>query len=371
MFEPVLKIMRLNSADLGQTPLRRARGVPERKRGDGSDAGYDRTTLWYDAVYRGGQVHLVCPPLLNLKQAVRRAEWRVDGARVAAPRIRSFYRHAILTLPAPRGAARIDVQGPDWQVAGPVAQPETLFDGLNCEMLISRDNRLDWIEQKLRNHVDHHGLEGVLFFDNGSREYGPEAVLDVLGRVGLKVGVVVPVPLPWGRVNKPGYMHRELYLQTGVYNVARLRFLAQARAVLRMDIDETLVPHPDGTVFDAAQRSLLGYVQVNGRSRYPAPGETPPFRFADHTYRLENDKLGGGNWCLVPDGPLRRHQWRCHNLEGFPLTVLSRRRGCWYYDCQGITTGWKDPTRWAPEGALVFDPEAAAFFEGNGSFSGE
>lgn len=365
-------LITLNHADLAETPLRRDRGVRPDRRTEGSDAAYDATTLWYDAVQDGEMVHLTCPRLFNLGRHMRRGRWSVDGQPVKRPAIRNFYRHSIMSLTAPRGARRVTVEADGWRIGTDVAQTDHgRFAGLNCEMLISRDNRLEWIADKLRNHVRHHGLQGVLFLDNGSTEYAPDDVVQVLRDVGLKSGLVVSVPHPWGPVGKPGSMHRELYLQTAIYNAVRLRFLRGARAVLRMDIDETLTTPPDGSanVFDATVASRLGYIQFNGWFRYPEPASTPPFGFADHIWRKPEDRPGGGNWCVVPDGPLRRFQWRCHNLEGFPLTLLSRRPGGWYYDCQGITTGWKNPDRWDPGVPLEIAPEMAEFFA-SGGFSG-
>ena len=49
---------------------------------------------------------------------------------------------------------------------------------------------------------------------------------------------VVSVPLPYGAFPARGSRSRALFLQTALWNIARLRFLRDARAVLPCDVDE-------------------------------------------------------------------------------------------------------------------------------------
>ena len=367
----MIDIEALHSARVDGSRHMRDRAVPEEYQIEGSETRYDATTLWYDAIQTGNRVELICPRLRNFAALVRGGQWKINGNPVASPRIRNFYRHSIVRLNCPDVAETVTVETEGMHLTSGVAQVDTgRFAGRNVEMLISKDNDLEWIHDKLRNHVRHHGLEGVLFFDNASTAYSHEEIGKAIKDAGVGAALLVPADYPWGPLNKRR-RHSELYLQTSVYNVARIRWLSTARAVMRMDVDETLTPPPEGqpSVFDCAANSRFGYVQFDGLMRFPARTKEPPFQFADHVWRRGDDPEGGGNWCVVPGGPLKRFQWRCHNLERFPLQFATKMKGHWYYDCQGITTGWKDAKRFRPDEELILDPQASAFFAEDGPFA--
>ncbi len=340
----------------------RRRYVPRAGQAPGSDALYDTDTLFYEAVAQGDRITLICPRLLNFAKLLRRARVFVGGRPARLGRIRTYYRHSLVTLRRPEEAGDdLRILLPDGAEITAIVQPERLdfLTGLTCEMLISRNNPLEWIEQKLRWHVRGCGLQSVLFIDNGSTDYSLEALREVLERVGLARVVLLSMPFKWGPVNlRP--MHRELFLQTSAYNLARVKYLQAARAVLRMDIDEVLM---DGSVFDRAVAARTGFVIFNGAARYPGADRAAPFRYSDHVWRDDPDKLGGGNWCLNPRGPLGRFQWRCHNLEHNILDRFQKLPGAHYYDCTGMTTGWKDAARLQPAQGKTLDARTAAFWK--------
>ncbi|KMW58345.1 CapZD protein [Candidatus Rhodobacter oscarellae] len=325
---------------------------------------YDFDTFFYQAIRAGRHVALVAPKLLNFRRLFRQAQFRVGGQRVRRTRIFSFYRHAIIwLLNVPEGET-LAITFPDGSEADAHIHPQDLgfLAGLNCQMMISKDNDLGWIKDQLGFHAAACGLEAVCFIDNGSTAYGLDDLAQALTEVGLQRAVLISMPFKWGGVNrKPA--NRELYLQTAAYNAARLKYLAQARGVLCLDADEILIPQPDGeTVFDRAQRARLGFVRFSGRNRFPGPDAQPRFDYADHGWMLSDQAPAAHNWCLNPRGPMGHFQWRCHNLEHNILDVFQVLQGDHFYHCLGIGTGWKDPQRSDGGPALRPDPEAEAFW---------
>ncbi|MBD3680100.1 MAG: hypothetical protein HUJ27_17070 [Rhodobacteraceae bacterium] len=346
-------------------PHRRIRAVTARKQGAGSEEKYDFSTLFYGAVQAGDEIILICPKLLNFQKELKQAKILLDGKKAGRPRIRNYYRHSMVHIPAPgpTGTVRIELQS-GAVIEHPVAQPRfDLFRGLNCEMLISKNNRLEWIEEHVTHHVRNHHLEGLVFIDNGSTDYGLQDIEKALSGAGLKSCVIMSMPFPWGGQNFRPYVNKELFLQTAAYNLVKWKYLFHARAVLRVDVDEILHENQIGNVFDLTEKSHFGFQVFDGAKRYPRPESTAPFAYSDHTFRMDPDRVGGGNWCLKPDGKLKNFQWRCHNLEGFPLKRLVKLPGSWYYDCEGVTTGWKSSGRLKHREDTVLDEDTVRFFE--------
>lgn len=342
----------LATADLGDTPLRRADIVPPDAGQTAPDPRYDRTTLWYDAFWDAGRITMVAPPLLNLRQALKDAEIRVDGTPVR-PRYRNHRaRYEVLDLPAPRPATRIEIAGPDWRIETGVSHVDReVFARRNVIVTISRDNDLDWIGDFARYHRKTQGAEAILFIDNGSTRYGPEEIVDVLGAAGLG-GLVLPAPLPYGPMLKRGaHRHAAKFLRTAMLNLARLRFLATARAVLNIDIDE-LVWSEGQSVFDMAVRNPLGIAIFNGRWRLPGPSAKPPFRHRDHVWRSVEDHPCPTKYAVAPGRLAGRMNWDVHRIGPVALRRFWQCNDAGYWHCSAINTGWKYTARLARVGEM-------------------
>jgi hypothetical protein len=326
---------------------------------------FDSDTLWLDAVWRDGVVRLICPRLNNLTQVVRDARFTLDGLP-AQSYIRHGYRHTILTLPAPRKPERVKVTIGDWAGETAVsANCDAFFHGRNVLFTLSRNDDPAWIEDWVRFHVHHHGANAIAFVDNGSDRHSPEDIARAITRGGIKRYRLLHTPLRYGPRGKKPYANAELFLQTGVMNAVRWRYLWQARAVLGSDVDE-LIHWPGGSVFDAAAASRWGYVTVGGYWVYPAPGTSGRAGHAQHGYRLDPPEVCPPKWCMVPSGPFRRFEWRVHQLERLPFSLWFRLPDAILYHCCAVTTGWKSLDRvTAPERSVADKPLQMALTEAN------
>jgi len=304
----------------------------------------DTETLWYDAVWRDGVLHLVCPPLERWRGALRKGRFRGDGVPLKVRRLRRYKRHEVLELSAPRCPERLSVYLEDWRGESAVSPtaPER-FAGRNAMFYVSRDNDLRWLVDHARYHRDRHGAEALIVMDNASEAYGREEIAAALAPVGLDV-LVLDAPFKYGPVGKPPYRRQEKFMQTALFNVLRLRFLGAARAVLCVDVDE-MVLSEGGSVFDAAVASRLGFVQIAGRWHSPAPGTSGPHLHADHLWVDVPPKPCPPKWCLRPDGPLGGFSWDVHGLERLPLLHGMTARGFRFAHCRGVSTGWKKQGR--------------------------
>jgi hypothetical protein len=337
----------------------RDRIVPARLRGPGFDAGYDFRTLVYDAVAAPGEgVRLYCPKLLNFEALLRGADIRLDDAAVRPGRVRRFERYDVVELPGPPGVLSIGLDGWRAEVAVSPLEREA-FAGRNCLLTLSRNNELAWIRDWAAFHVKEHGAEAVLFFDNASAAYGVAEIAAALGEVeGLRAVRVVEAPFLYGPQASSRMKFRANFLQAALLNLARFRFLADARAVLQCDVDELVVRRGEAGVFDATVASRAGFLRVAGEWRYPDPalGRMPLHR--DHVRRTPEPRTCPPKYCIVPGGPMRGKSWATHGLHGvlFGSRFVDDRFR--FLHCYGISDFWKGrPTSQAPKATEV-DAEA-------------
>jgi hypothetical protein len=341
--------------------LRRDHIVPADQRGPGYDARYDFRTLVYDAVHLPEErvVRLFCPKLLNLEAVFRRGEVTLDGARVRPRRPRRHRRYDTVDLPARTPPSRLAVRFGDWSGETAVSAAEAAFAGRNVLLTLSQNNALAWIRDWALFHVREHGADAIVFFDNASTEYRPEDVLATLASVpGLAEARVIAAPMPYGPVasgtKRPT---KAKFLQAGLTNLGRFRFLRQARAVLVNDVDELVVRCGARSIFDATAESRGGFLKFRGVWRMAAAEGLP--RHRDHWLVPADGKIDcPAKYCAVPDGRLRRYSWGTHNLDRLWMSRRHETDAFGYLHCRDISSRWKTSRPSSDAGAE--DPEARA-----------
>lgn len=321
---------------------------------------YDRDTLYYDCVYRTDlNAHVfTAPAFLNLWDTFRKG-LRRDGQAVRKMRRRTFVKSEQVIVPSPRGALSLAVGDETFPIR-PRSGLSAQFSGLNCVVVLNKNNRLDWIADWARFYVRVHGLQGVMLFDNASTEYAPEDVAETLAGVpGLERVAVMSVPFKYGPVDGGNKLQRPNFLQPSVLNLARVDAFAQARAVLNVDIDEMIRPLQNITVFDAAVARRNSMVKIHGSWIYPDPDHPLPARQKDHTSRAVPNKRCNQKWCVAPRGLLSFFGWSTHHVGGELVRLVNKDTRFELLHCRGTSTGWKSKRFNFPP--LAKDAEMAAF----------
>ncbi len=335
--------------------VRRAHIIPASQRPEGYDASYDFHTLFYDAVAMPGAVWLFCPKLQNFRALP--GGITIDGKPVRLGRIRRFERHDIVELPCTGAPERLEIAVGAWRGGVAISRCDrATFAGRNVLVTLSRNNDLAWIRDWVLFHQREHGADAVLFFDNGSTAYGVAEIEAMLADLGV-VAVVVSAPFPFGPNGGARRKFAANFLQAGILNLARHRFLGPARAVLQCDVDELVLRRGGESVFDAAVGSRAGFLRFGGEWRFPvATGAMPLHR--DHYLRGPEGRSSPQKYCIVPDGPMRRRAWATHGLQGvwFGGRFVSDRFG--FLHCYGISDFWKGRPKGEAERAREMDPEA-------------
>lgn len=342
--------------------LRRDSILQAKFRPEGYLDALDRETLWYDAFWDKGRVTVVGPPLNNLQGAFRQAEIRLDGTPVKLWRMRRYRRHFVAQFLAETAPEKIAVSLDGWTGEGNVAKAAPgLFRGLNAALYVNKNNDLAWLRDHAAWHKQEHRLQAVAVVDNMSSDYGPEEIAAALEPVGLDRVVVLQAPFKYGPMGLKPYRRTEKYMQTALFNVMRLRFFGEARAVLSCDVDELILRRGDRGIFDAAQASRIGLVQVSGIWTYAAANSTGPWRHQDHRYTHQPPRTSPPKFCVVPAGPLGGCSWDIHGFERLPFLRSRVHKDFVFMHCRGVSTAWKSPGRLTmPQDTVVHDEIAAA-----------
>lgn len=324
----------------------------------------DDDTLFYDVFQSAnpGTVLAVGPPLKrNFREFVKQARLSLDGSEASVREISQSRRASVLEISAPVANPRtLSITHPKLSLTSAIS-PSGLarYAGLDTMFTLSRNNTLDWIGDWARFHVERHGTEAIVLYDNASDHYGADALADVLAGIsGLKAFDVVPAPFQYGPVGMSRERTSARYLQFGLFEITRLRFLGHAAGVLNMDIDEMAHAPKGRTVFEAARASDAGFLTLPGSWRYPQPGA--PILHESHILRrADQDEAMYPKWCLVPDGPHHGKSWRTHGLKGVPDQVQD---GFGFFHCRMISESWSYDRSEYTDLTLVRDPLAAEVF---------
>ena len=365
------KIQRLATGDLGHMTLRRDCIIPPEYCDENVYQNYDNTTLWYDAFWDAGKVTIIAPPLVNLGRHLKASKIFVDDVLVKTYKPRRFKYYEVLQVKAPFVPNELRVEIEAGAVVSKVNRVDLeTFKGKNAILVKSKDNDLEWIRDFSLFHKRTQGAEAILFIDNGSTRYEAHDISSVMESAGLQ-HVVIEAPFKFGPDIKeagPRYRCRAQFFQHAVLNIARLRFLSGARAVLSIDIDE-LVWSETSNVFDKAVANPFGYVSFRGVGRNPSLAQEGPARHADHLWGNAQSKPTGKlqpshtKYAVAPGRLAGRLSWSVHRVGLLPLEHVFERRDCGFWHCSGISTGWRDADRLGKRGGVFFDTEMKRLME--------
>jgi hypothetical protein len=321
----------------------------------------------YDAIWNesAGQIILICPKLFNLEKLLKAGELKLDGQKLNICKIRRRSRHDEVWLTPATKPGLLTISYENWHAKTKLSAMENVaFANLNCMVAISKDNELQWIRDWLTFHIKAHGLEGVVLFDNGSTRYSLADLENTLSGIdGLKAWRVVSAPFSYGPLGIKRHVARSKFLQSAVLNIARLRFLADAAAVLSIDVDE-LVYHREGlSIFEETKKTKLGYIPFQGNWAYSKSASEAMPRHRDHIFMGEQPKPCPFKYCVIPSGWSGRRSREVHGVYKKTINKFLAEAEFSYLHCWGINTHWKGRRMDDPSTTLKPNPAAVCLFE--------
>lgn len=331
-------------------PWRREPPRPPSARQPFYDERFDALTLFYDVFRDGDDVEILGPPLLNLEAGLRPLSLRAAGRRYArgftSQERNRLHRHRVLGVPAEVRTLRF--HSPLGRFALTIGEDMSgSFSGLRVLITQSRDNPLPWIARWIDHHVVTQGIDAVLIYDNGSRDYSLDDLRALLrSRRGLRRFAVVDWPYPWGPTGGPESIWDSDFGQHGSWEHAWRRLCRDAETLTFGDVDELIVG-PAPTVPERALASPVGLSSYARRSvlNIPARPTRELGRMRDHADYLQFDPsapLLTSKYTVAPGALAGTDQLLIHRVEGREAPdepdVLAR-----HFD--GIRIEWRDGER--------------------------
>jgi hypothetical protein len=188
----------------------------------------------------------------------------------------------------------------------------------------------------------------------GYPEAPPEAHPFCVPEAPGKDRMEIPPPAPWD--SPLGAL--------SYYEIARHRFLAEARAVANIDVHDLVVTGSE-TIFDSAVAARGGLIALIGRHCYPwRVRNGQPTRFADHICVQFDSGGGRQRWCLAPSKLPKDAVWRLLRV-GNARPDAERTQG--FYRHMALRHPTESISRIVPKSSLIEHPplleRAAAYFD--------
>ena len=234
-----------------------------------------------------------------------------------------------------RGAPQIALAAGGAIALSPVLAECALFADKNTIFGFRISESAAQVAENLRYHAAHHGLQAALIVNRlpeAAEEFAEALRARLIGTDILVVLVEASAALgkpdlvaethPYMAPDAPGKDRMEIPAPDGwrsalgegmLYEWAKWRFLAQARAVLTLDMADILCPQPQGALgaFDMCVQAENGVVMLIGRRIYPwrvRAGQEA--RFGDHICRPFDGRRGMPRWGVAPVKAGLENAWR-------------------------------------------------------------
>jgi hypothetical protein len=214
-----------------------------------------------------------------------------------------------------------------------------LLAGRNCLLALRLEEPADTVADWLRYHAGHHGATGAVIVNRAlpdSPEGSAEDFAEVLEEAlfdcpGLLV-VVLESPVPLGKPGLGPESHPYLAPDAPgkdrmavpapdpwraplgeplIYEAAKWRFLARARAVLCLDVTDILARDAGPNAFDLCRSAKNGVTLLVGHRIYPwriRKGRAAGF--GDHICQPFDRRRGIARWGVAPDIAGLENTWR-------------------------------------------------------------
>lgn len=261
-----------------------------------------------------------------------------------------------------------------------------LLAGRNCLLGMRLEESADVAADWIRYHALHHGAAGAVIVNRappdspaGSAEDFAETLEEALtdcpglvvvvlesdvplGKSGLgpeshpylapdapgKDRMTVPAPDPW----------RAPLGEPLIYEVAKCRFLAKARAVLTLDVTDVLAPDGTGNAFDLCVAARHGVVLLAGHRIYPwRIRKGREAGFGDHICRPFDRRRGIARWGVAPEIAGLDNTWRAIRVA---FAKPDEGQVVRFWRAMAIRVPGYRAAELAPKTSLIEDPELVA-----------
>lgn len=337
-------------------------------------AGLASPIFAFDCVQTSDGIELICRLEEKHLHLLKRVRFEANNTQITpqttpTPRGSRLFFEGInadtLTLKTEQDSLSLKVQ-PD---------QNPLFAGKNTLFTITVEPSVDVLIDWLNYHATEQKAEAALIMVRAGEGYDPQDLMIALSKKRKKLKVeticLIPCDIPLGHPDMPAEASRHLapdapgkamlpeptpdpwrapIAELAIMEVARRRFLAEARAVLYCQPFD-LILKGETSVFDAANEA--GFLKFQGRRAYPyalQDGEAP--RFGDHNCVSFDGKKAENIWCAAPSKMEPNAFWRqfrISNAEAFQEHDFS------YWRCMALRHPDLKVAELVPKSSLILD----------------
>ena len=297
------------------------------------DNEYDFTTFWYDAFFSpdGKWAIIIAPPMFGMKGGQEIYFHSIDG--IVLP-------HKIVTMDRNTNIYVYINNVRHTSIAAVVNNYKfifvigrsycNIFSQMRVLLLKSQNNNLAWVKDNVSFHIKYHGATSVLLYDHGSNKYSLDELLLSINEAGsLASVIIVDWKFPFGPPAKIGTSTWDSdFCQYGILEHARWRFLAAAKSVLNIDVDELVFSKNSCSIFDLTEKNENAYLSFYGKWSYACENDihshgtnnlNHTISHSSHVYTRKTDfvsESAAKKWCAVPRKIAWSNQWSVHGIYG-------------------------------------------------------
>lgn len=299
-----------------------------------------------------------------------------DGELVAS---RSVGGSPLLTVRIPCGTSLEMAFSGETVSIDPAMAEVGLLEGTNALLATRNGESAESVLAWLDFHATCHGVTAAVILDRAKPDSDPafEGTLAAgLERADHDCAVVVlRCDIPLGRTDLPPETHPYCVPEAPgkdrmkvpppdpwtaplgqplVYEIARARFLAEARAVANIDVCDLLAPDQAFNVFDQAVAAEGGLIALSGRHCYPwRVRKDQPIRFGDHICVQFDHAILRRRWCIAPakapDGTI----WRLLRVGNAAADDARTGR---FFRCMALRHPVRSVSKIVPKSSLIEHP---------------
>lgn len=371
-----------NRVELAHFHLQRAIPRPEHQRQPDFLDKFDSSTLFYDLFrsHDGQHIIAIAPPPFGYEKQLKKARFTLNGEHTALKaRHRSLSRlHEIWLKVSPeQDISSVDLELNGHKICLTIAPNNApTFAGRKMLSTICKDTPIPWIIDWVKFHAVNHGADGLVLFENSDTPERAENIAKALEDAHLLAAFqVVHVPFQFGPIHFNGSKRDSDYLQSSLLALLRWKYLQQAKALLYCDIDELIATNDGSSIFDHVQKSMLGYLFIEGvwvetatTTDIKKLNDIEQRRHKHFQHTTSPPRRTHRKWVCVPSKIPMNLQWKIHAIRPEPkytaflhpvYTRWKSKLACaQLYHLHAINTGWKyqhDPIKLVDTNVHILD----------------
>jgi len=276
-------------------------------------------TIFYDIFYSHDNSTIICigPPLRNLKGVLELQEISCNGKQLRYSRPKLLKRNDLCNLvviKVPRllrreSTVQLSFHFNLFEKAVEISQNHPLArENGKCPLTLvtlQKDNPLQWIRDWIRWHNRMHGVGKLILYDNGSREYGYDELVDALHGEGEDFqSLLVNWDFPYGQPIGGWGNNGGIWAQEAALNHCYLKY-GHRGWLLNLDIDEYLVAEDATSLQDYVRETSRHYLPFRQREVQGIGSQKPLAErsFRDFLWYQQEEKVDFQNFLSHPKYP--------------------------------------------------------------------